>query len=187
MAGIFLKKKQTSLWRLKNSGHDLHEDQTNALDKRTQNTIFHLHTGQCLLRIHPKRLGLSDSAHCKYSSEEQLLSTHYKPAPTQRPYTNSFGQKTPNWTSNSRGNPRTTEDSRLPRSHRSEDIARSSHWTQQMKAKENHWHDLTRDSGEQLSELLQLRQRPLHQAIGAGTCHCAPVPLCSRPIVPLNC
>ena len=167
MAGIFLKKKQTSLWRLKNSGHDLHKDQINALDRRTQNTIFHLHTGQCGLRIHPKRLGLSDSAHCKYGSEEQLLSTHYKPAPTQRPYTKNFGQKTPNWTPNSRGNLKTTEDSRLPRSHRCEDIAWSSHRTWKTKTKENHWHDLTRNSGEQLLELLQLRQRPLHQAIGA--------------------
>ena len=66
-----LKPKQKSTWTLKNSGYDSQKDQINTLDRRTQITIFHLHTGHCGLRKHLKRLRLADSAHCECGSEEQ--------------------------------------------------------------------------------------------------------------------
>ena len=57
------------MWCLKI--HWQQKDQTNTLDRRTQTTIFRLHTGHCGLRKHLKRLGLADSAHCECGSEEQ--------------------------------------------------------------------------------------------------------------------
>ena len=41
------------------------KNQINALDRRTQTTIFRLCTGHGGLRKHLKRLGLADSAHCE--------------------------------------------------------------------------------------------------------------------------
>ena len=64
-------QKQKSAWRLKNNGYDPQKGQINTLDRRTQTTIFRLRTGHCGLREHLKRLGLADSAHCEYGSEEQ--------------------------------------------------------------------------------------------------------------------
>ena len=66
-----LKQKQKPVWRIKNNGYDQQKDQINALDRRTQTTIFRLRTGHCGLRKHLKRLGLADSAHCECGSEEQ--------------------------------------------------------------------------------------------------------------------
>ena len=55
----------------KNNRYDPQKDQINALDRRTQTTIFRLRTGHWGLRKHLKRLGLADSAHCECGSEEQ--------------------------------------------------------------------------------------------------------------------
>ena len=71
-----LKQKQKSAWRLRNNGYDPQKDQVNTLDRRTQTTIFCLHTGHCvysisIVRKHLKRLGLADSTHCECGSEEQ--------------------------------------------------------------------------------------------------------------------
>ena len=68
-----LKQKQKSAWRLKTNGYDPQKDQINTLDRRIQTTIFCLHTGHCGLRRHLKRLGLANSAHCEYGSEEPTL------------------------------------------------------------------------------------------------------------------
>ena len=76
-----LKQKQKSAWRLKNNGYDLQKDQINTLDRRTQTTIFRLHTGHCGLRKHLKRLGLADSAHCECGSEEQTPEHILQPCP----------------------------------------------------------------------------------------------------------
>ena len=71
-----LKQKQKSVWRLKNNGFDPQKDQINTLDRRTQTTIFHLCTGHCGLRNHLKRLGLTDSAHCRCEQTlEHILQT----------------------------------------------------------------------------------------------------------------
>ena len=53
----------------KNNGYDPQKDQINALDRRTQTTIFRLRTGHCRLRKHLK--SLADSAHCECGSKEQ--------------------------------------------------------------------------------------------------------------------
>ena len=66
-----LKQRQTPVWRLKNNVYDKQKCQINTLDRRTQTTIFRLHTGHCGLRKHLKRLGLAAPAHCEYGSEEQ--------------------------------------------------------------------------------------------------------------------
>ena len=58
---VLKSQKQKSAWRLKNNGHDPPKDQINSLDRRTQTTIFHLHTGHCGLRKHLKRLDPADS------------------------------------------------------------------------------------------------------------------------------
>ena len=88
---------------LRNNGYDPQKDQINTLDRRTQTTIFRLRTGHCGLRKHLKRLGLADSAHCECGSEEQTLSTFFRPAHTWRQYANSFGQKTLKWAPSSGG------------------------------------------------------------------------------------
>ena len=81
-----LKQKQKSAWRLKYNGYDPQKSQINALDRRTQTTIFCVSVSHCGLRKHLKRLCLTDSAHCECGSEEKLLSTFFKLAHTWRQY-----------------------------------------------------------------------------------------------------
>ena len=72
-------KKSRPFWNRSRNQHedwkkheyDPQKDQINTLDRRTQTTIFCLHTGHCGLTKHLKRLGLADSAHCEYGFEEQ--------------------------------------------------------------------------------------------------------------------
>ena len=65
----------------------------------------------------------------------KLLSTFFRPAHTWRQYANSFGQKTLKWAPSSGASCRTTAGGGLPSSHRSEDLAWSSHRTQKKKKK----------------------------------------------------
>ena len=66
-----LEQKQKSAWRLKNNGYDPQKDQIKTLDRSTQTTIFRLCACDCGPRKHLKRLGLADSAHREYGSEEK--------------------------------------------------------------------------------------------------------------------
>ena len=58
----------------------------------------------------------------------KLLSPFFRPAHTWRQYTNSFGQKTLKWAPSS--GCKLPNYGRLPSSHRPEDLAWSSHWTE---------------------------------------------------------
>ena len=65
--------KQKPVWIPRNNGYDPQKDQTIALYRRTQTTIFRLHTGHCGLRKHLKRLGLADLCPCACGFDKQTV------------------------------------------------------------------------------------------------------------------
>ena len=67
----------------------------------------------------------------------KCCSTFFKPAHTWRQYANSFDQKTLKWAPSSGG--KLPNYGGLPSSHRSGDLARSSHRTQKKKKKKKNF------------------------------------------------
>ena len=118
----------------KNNGYDLQKDQINTLDTRAQTTIFRPRIGYCGLKKHLKRLSLADSARCECDSEEQILSTSFRPAHTWRQYTNTLARRHRSGHRTLVASCQTAMDSGPLSCHQPEDLAQSSLRTQKYTA-----------------------------------------------------